>query len=36
MMTGLGQVEEAWFDLAAILEFDCDEDYQSVANGMIL
>ncbi|XP_050280145.1 uncharacterized protein LOC126721167 [Quercus robur] len=35
MMTGLGQVEEAWFDLAAILESECDEDYQSVANDLL-
>lgn len=36
MMTGGGHVEEAWFDSAAVLESDCDEDYQSVADGMIL
>uniref|UniRef100_A0A2N9EBX7 Protein ENHANCED DISEASE RESISTANCE 2 C-terminal domain-containing protein n=1 Tax=Fagus sylvatica TaxID=28930 RepID=A0A2N9EBX7_FAGSY len=25
-----GSVEESWFDSAAVLESDCDEDYQSV------
>ncbi|KAF3948692.1 hypothetical protein CMV_025342 [Castanea mollissima] len=29
---GAGHVEEAWFDSAAVLESDCDEDYQSVAD----
>ena len=27
--------QEAWFDSAAALESDCDEDFQSVPDGII-
>ena len=29
-----GSIEEAWFD-AFVLESDCDEDFQSVQDGII-
>ncbi len=35
VITITGSVEESWFDSAAVLESDCDEDYQSV-DGMVL
>lgn len=31
-----GNVEEAWFDSVAVFDSDCDDDYQSVPDGMIL
>lgn len=27
--------DEAWYDSAVILESDCDEDFQSVPDGML-
>lgn len=29
-----GTIEEAWFDSVAVFDSDCDDDYQSVADGM--
>lgn len=31
-----GSIEEAWFDSVAVFDSDCDDDYQSVPDGMIL
>lgn len=31
-----GIVEEAWFDSVALFDSECDDDYQSVLDGMIL
>lgn len=31
-----GTIEEAWFDSVAAFDSDCDDDYQSVPDGMIL
>lgn len=28
-------IEEAWFDSVAVFESDCDDDYQSVPDGML-
>ena len=36
LVTSAGSIEDAWFDPVAILESDCDEDYQSVPDGMLL
>ncbi|KAL7181719.1 hypothetical protein ACSBR1_040587 [Camellia fascicularis] len=30
-----GSIDEAWYDSTAILESDCDEDFQSVPDGII-
>lgn len=30
----LGNIEEAWFDSSAAFDSDCDDDYQSVPDGM--
>lgn len=30
-----GIVEEAWFDSVGLFDSDCDDDYQSVPDGMI-
>lgn len=30
-----GSIEEAWFDSIAVFDSDCDDDYQSVPDGMI-
>lgn len=34
-MVSAGSIEEAWYDSVAIFESDCDEDYKSVADGMM-
>lgn len=31
-----GSIEEAWFDSVAVFDSDCDDDYQSVPDGMVL
>lgn len=31
-----GSIEEAWFDSVAVFDSDCDDDYQSVIDGIIL
>ncbi|CAI0386607.1 unnamed protein product [Linum tenue] len=30
-----GSIEEAWFDTIAALESDCDEDFQSISDGVL-
>ena len=30
-----GSIEETWFDSVAMFDSDCDEDYESVQDGMI-
>lgn len=30
-----GSIDEAWYDSVAVFESDCDEDYKSVADGMM-
>jgi len=30
-----GSIEEAWFDSVTVFDSDCDDDYQSVPDGMI-
>ncbi|MCI85266.1 hypothetical protein A2U01_0106545, partial [Trifolium medium] len=29
-------IEEAWFDSVTMFDSDCDDDYQSVPDGMVL
>jgi len=35
LATGTGSIEEAWFDSVAVFDSDCDDDYQSVPDGII-
>jgi hypothetical protein len=30
-----GSIEEAWFDSVTMFDSDCDDDYQSVPDGMV-